>query len=580
MKRINRKTRRGGACRSPKRKGAVLLVVLFVVMVITIVSLGFISKSDVELACGQNMVMRMQMDHLAESGLEHARGLILTPQDVDTEYWGGDVKQQLVSGSDDYYDVNVVQLGECNYQIACIAYREKNGQRTGRSDLMAELRLDPCIAFWAGANTTIWQRITVNGDVYCNGVLTNDGVIDGDVFANVLNGSIAGQQKGLGDLSLEWPGVTVGDFTSRYSVQPIGSSLSGVIYGPYNPVRVCYYNGGGVELAGNVQIHGMLVVEGDLIIRGDGNVITAAKNLPALLVTGDLTVENGGGLDIDGLAVVEGDVQISVGSANLNIIGGLFTKSSIMETTSDSSSNDNLGKVYGCPTWQPLGGQTGGALEFDGIDDYVAIAESSDFKFGTGDFSMGAWVKTSATTKSYIIDNYQGTVGEVGCQIVMNADGTVCFEVRGGTLLQITSAVTINDGAWHHIFGSADRDSSMNLYIDGACAATGGNNSDKIDNSNPVLIGVNTWQSDPLGSFFGGIIDDVRIYNCALDANDIYPIPSEVGLVGHWKLDEQVSNIISITAAPLKTAVIVWPGGVAENWGQAAGAFFRSITRQ
>ncbi|MHC4096666.1 MAG: hypothetical protein ACYSU3_11500 [Planctomycetota bacterium] len=43
MKRIKRK----------KREGAALLIVLFVVMAITVLSLGFISRSDVELACGR-----------------------------------------------------------------------------------------------------------------------------------------------------------------------------------------------------------------------------------------------------------------------------------------------------------------------------------------------------------------------------------------------------------------------------------------------------------------------------------------------------------------------------------------------
>ncbi len=64
------------------RPGVALLVVLFIVMVITVLSLGYLSRSDVELACGENMILRTQMDYLAESGLEHARGLILNPQDV------------------------------------------------------------------------------------------------------------------------------------------------------------------------------------------------------------------------------------------------------------------------------------------------------------------------------------------------------------------------------------------------------------------------------------------------------------------------------------------------------------------
>ena len=48
---------------------------------------------------------------------------------------------------------------------------------------------------------------------------------------------------------------------------------------------------------------------------------------------------------------------------------------SFVETTADSSGNDNTGMLYNGPTWRPLGGQTDGALEFDGIDDYVEITE-------------------------------------------------------------------------------------------------------------------------------------------------------------------------------------------------------------
>ncbi len=80
-----------------------------IVMVIAILSLGFLSRSDVELACGRNMELRAQMDYLAESGLEHARGLILNPQDVASEYWPGEELQQLVTGSSDYYDLVVAR---------------------------------------------------------------------------------------------------------------------------------------------------------------------------------------------------------------------------------------------------------------------------------------------------------------------------------------------------------------------------------------------------------------------------------------------------------------------------------------
>ena len=88
------------------RRGSVLIVVLGIVMAVTILSLAFLSRSDTELACGQNMAMRVKTDHIADSGLEHARGLILNPQEVDAEYWTGDSTQQ-IDTDDFYYDVSV-----------------------------------------------------------------------------------------------------------------------------------------------------------------------------------------------------------------------------------------------------------------------------------------------------------------------------------------------------------------------------------------------------------------------------------------------------------------------------------------
>lgn len=131
-----------------ERKGSALLVVLLIVMAATILSLGFLSRSDAELSCGENMILRTQMDYLAESGLEHAGGLILDGQEVGSGWTG-----QLVPGSDDYYSVVVSAryplFDPCepnlpySHEITCTGYREKNGERAGESVLNAELHIDP-----------------------------------------------------------------------------------------------------------------------------------------------------------------------------------------------------------------------------------------------------------------------------------------------------------------------------------------------------------------------------------------------------------------------------------------------------
>ncbi|MHC4619794.1 MAG: hypothetical protein ACYTEQ_18765 [Planctomycetota bacterium] len=320
------------------RPGTALLVVLFVVMAATILSLGFLCRSEVELSCGRNIVLRTQMDYLAESGLEHARGLILNPQDVSTEYWAGAVQQKLVAGSDDYYDVNVVKLAELNYRVTCDAYRQIGAETTGRSSLEAELRLDPCIAYWAGASAAVPTRVTVNGDVYCSGNLSGSGIIGGDVFATgtISASNVQGRaNEAVTAAPVDWPGLNIADFSSSYHIgsDTYGTAIidsnvhPGGAFSPSagNPGGVRYYNGD-LELSGGVNITGMLVVDGNLGIRGTNNVVQAVKNFPALLVSGELVFEDGGTLDVVGLAQVGRRIVIRTGAANvdLDVNGALF----------------------------------------------------------------------------------------------------------------------------------------------------------------------------------------------------------------------------------------------------------------
>ncbi len=370
MERIKRK----------KQEGAVLLVVLIVVMAVTVLSLGFISRSDVELACGNNMILQTRMAHLAESGLEHARGLILSPQDVDTEYWQGDIRQQLVAGSSDYYDINVVKLAECNYQITCTAYSERGSERVGRCGLTAELRLDPCIAFWAGGDATVSQRITVNGDVYCSGNLSGGGHINGDVYAggSITASDVAGRRnETVAGAPVTWPALEVSDFSSTYyirstiysthivdvNVHPEGNFIPSA----GNPAGIRYCSGQ-VELPGNVNVEGTLVVNGNLKVSGTNNVISAVKNFPALLVSGGVIIEDGGTLEVRGLAQIGQKITVSSGAQGMIIDGALFIANggieefdislvTIVITAKPAIAAIQTWPVAGnCARWTPAGG--------------------------------------------------------------------------------------------------------------------------------------------------------------------------------------------------------------------------------
>ena len=91
------------------RPAVALLIMLFMIMAITALTLGYLARSDVELASATNIELKTELDYLAESGLEHARGLLLNSKGVDTNatgYWTGGTAQQLLTG-DDYYDINI-----------------------------------------------------------------------------------------------------------------------------------------------------------------------------------------------------------------------------------------------------------------------------------------------------------------------------------------------------------------------------------------------------------------------------------------------------------------------------------------
>lgn len=317
--------------------GIVLPLILIILMAIAILSMEYLWRSDLELALGRNTVLRAQMDALAQSGLEHAKGLILNPQDVPSEYWAGGSRQQLIPGSNDYYDVNVVRLSECNYQIVSAAYRLQGSQQIARTALRAELRLDPCVAHWQRGDAVIPPQAHVIGDVYCGGRLAVRGTIDGDVFAAgtvETAGRVSGQKHSFAAAPpVISPELVLADFASHYYIERqvhvvdvIGTDvLCGVKLQPtaLNAAGV-HYCSGPLRLRKRVDIHGTLVVEQDLVLDGECDVVVkAVKNFPALLVGHDVKMKGTGQhLHIEGLAQIGHCIDMGNGAGNTVRING------------------------------------------------------------------------------------------------------------------------------------------------------------------------------------------------------------------------------------------------------------------
>jgi len=161
------------------------------------------------------------------------------------------------------------------------------------------------------------------------------------------------------------------------------------------------------------------------------------------------------------------------------------------------------GTVMGLPAWRPTGGAVDGALEFNGK---TFVAAKSALSPADGPFSVLAWVKGGAPGQVIF-----SQTGGVNWLMADASQGTLLTQLsKGGrTGSGLPSTAIITDGDWHRLGFTWDG-AARRLHVDdvlvaedtqtGLAACTGG-----------VLIGCGSNMAP--GTFWSGLIDDVRIYN-------------------------------------------------------------------
>jgi hypothetical protein len=175
------------------------------------------------------------------------------------------------------------------------------------------------------------------------------------------------------------------------------------------------------------------------------------------------------------------------------------------------------GMTQGDPLWWPTGGKMDGALEFDGIDDYV----SAGSPLGPMDLSLSvlAWTKGGAAGE-VIIAQRDGTMPGATWLGTDGSEGKLITTLMDPFFPQLESESVVTDSQWHYVGLVYDFDSfQRRLYVDGAEVAK---DTDVVAGLLPdgdLYFGVG--KDLDAGSFFSGLMDDVRIYNQVLSAKEI-----------------------------------------------------------
>ncbi|MFH1641356.1 MAG: LamG-like jellyroll fold domain-containing protein, partial [Nanoarchaeota archaeon] len=217
--------------------------------------------------------------------------------------------------------------------------------------------------------------------------------------------------------------------------------------------------------------------------------------------------------------------------------------SALGEGTSDNITVDlsrygNNGTIYNMTEvgGNYTAGRYGNGLSFDGVDDYVVVADESDYDFEiTDDFLLSAWIKasTSNSMDAGIIAKYN-TSSNIGLYTYIDYIGETyklylsLWNAADNRIIVRADDTTLNDNNWHHIaiFYDGNSDASgVQIYIDGVnetIAIVQDTLTNSILNNEYFTIGGRgTSGSGATRQYFNGTIDEVRIWNRTLSASEI-----------------------------------------------------------
>jgi hypothetical protein len=218
----------------------------------------------------------------------------------------------------------------------------------------------------------------------------------------------------------------------------------------------------------------------------------------------------------------------NAGGATPSASAKLIVKRLIAHWKFEGNAVDETGVYNGTLTGEPVfetDGLIGQAMIFDGTDDYVDLPDGfSDFSAG---MSISVWSNpTTAANWARFIDFGNGA-GGVNILFTRNGvSNTLRFDTNDGTV-DAENAFTQNE--WQYFVVTMTEAGAVTIYKNGLPVQTGTVGLPEVVTRTLNYIGESNWSSD---AFYAGMMDDLRIYNYAITADQIADLYT--GVVGSY----------------------------------------------
>ncbi len=205
----------------------------------------------------------------------------------------------------------------------------------------------------------------------------------------------------------------------------------------------------------------------------------------------------------------------------------------------DSTANDRSGKghngfVSGA-VYNSSGGVMGsGAFGFNGINSFIDVG---NWNVSGDNITLSAWVSPLGNSAGQIILGQSINLTHVDPYFswALYRDPSNGSHVRVGSTFFSWSANSLRGGiGWVHV-AAVYNGINLSLYIDGSLV----NSTSKTGSINASLrnVTVGARSTSPRANFFNGTIDEVRVYNRSLSADEIFRLYCPSGSVCKNSLD-------------------------------------------
>ena len=157
------------------------------------------------------------------------------------------------------------------------------------------------------------------------------------------------------------------------------------------------------------------------------------------------------------------------------------------------------------------------SVYFDGLVDYIDVEDNLDLN--PTEFTISAWIKRDIGSTNASILSKRNFTDTEGYDLRINGAGRLEFSLNGGAAT-LTSSVAIPESKWHQVAVIYDNGTAT-LYIDGVADTSASSLPNPVATSQKFLIAAADGFDPNTTAYFGGNVDEVRVWDIALSIEQL-----------------------------------------------------------